>query len=46
MLRKTGKKLKQFGWIQEIARPSENELHVAKLLNWRAQKLILHPESQ
>ena len=27
----------------QIACPSENELYVAELLNWRAQKLILHP---
>jgi hypothetical protein len=39
----TGKLPKKFGWIHEIACPSENELYVAELLNWRAQKLILHP---
>jgi DNA-binding beta-propeller fold protein YncE len=38
-----GKQLKQFGWIHEIACPSENTLFVAELLNWRVQKLILHP---
>jgi DNA-binding beta-propeller fold protein YncE len=38
-----GKDVKQFGWIHEIACPSENELYVAELLNWRMQKLILHP---
>jgi DNA-binding beta-propeller fold protein YncE len=37
----SGKQLKQFGWIHEIACPSENELYVAELLNWRVQKLIL-----
>jgi hypothetical protein len=42
-LGETGKQLKQFGWIHEIACPSENELYVGELLNWRAQKLILHP---
>ena len=30
-----------FGWIHEIACPSENELYVAELLNWRAQKIVL-----
>jgi hypothetical protein len=35
---------KQFGWIHEIACPSENELFVAEVVNWRVQKLILHPE--
>jgi len=41
MLGQSGKQLKQFGWIHEIACPSENELYVAELLNWRVQKLIL-----
>jgi DNA-binding beta-propeller fold protein YncE len=39
----SGRTLKKFGWIHEIACPSENELYVAELLNWRAQKLTLHP---
>jgi DNA-binding beta-propeller fold protein YncE len=39
-----GKQLKQFGWIHEIACPSENEIYVGELLNWRVQKLILHPK--
>ena len=43
MLGESGKQLKQFGWIHEIACPSENELYVAELLNWRVQKLILEP---
>jgi len=43
MLGESGKQLKQFGWIHEIACPSENELYVAELLNWRVQKLILTP---
>ena len=38
-----GKQPKQFGWIHEIACPSENVIWVAELLNWRVQKLILHP---
>jgi hypothetical protein len=38
-----GKQPKQFGWIHEMACPSENTLFVAELLNWRVQKLILHP---
>lgn len=41
MFGKTGKQLGQFGWIHEIACPSENELYVAELLNWRVQKLVL-----
>ncbi len=43
VLGESGKQLKQFGWIHEIACPSENVLFVAELLNWRVQKLILHP---
>jgi hypothetical protein len=42
VLGKSGKQPKQFGWIHEIACPSEHELYVAELLNWRVQKLTLH----
>ena len=38
-----GRQLKQFGWVHELACPSENTLYVAELLNWRVQKLTLHP---
>ncbi len=43
VLGESGKQPKQFGWIHEIACPSENVLWIGELLNWRAQKLILHP---
>jgi len=43
VLGESGKQLKQFGWVHEIACPSENVLWVGELLNWRVQKLILHP---
>jgi len=43
VLGESGKQLRQFGWIHEIACPSENVLYVAELLNWRVQKLVLHP---
>lgn len=43
MFGKSGKQLGQFGWIHEIACPSENVLYVAELLNWRVQKLIMEP---
>jgi DNA-binding beta-propeller fold protein YncE len=33
----------QFGWIHELACPSENILFAAELLNWRVQKLTLRP---
>jgi len=41
VLGKSGKQRKQFGWIHEIACPSEHDLFVAELLNWRVQKLTL-----
>ncbi len=43
MLGQSGKQLKQFGWIHELACPSENTIYAAELLNWRVQKLILKP---
>jgi sugar lactone lactonase YvrE len=43
---KSGKQPKQFGWIHEMACPSENVLFVAEILNWRVQKLLLHPEQR
>ncbi len=43
MLGKVGRQPKEFGWIHQIACPSENELYAAEILNWRVQKLTLHP---
>lgn len=40
---KAGKQLGEFGWVHEMACPSENVLYVAEILNWRVQKLVLHP---
>jgi len=37
-----GHQLKQFGWVHEIACPSENEIYTAEILNWRVQKLLLN----
>jgi DNA-binding beta-propeller fold protein YncE len=45
VLGEAGKEPKQFGWIHEIACPSENELYVAELLNWRVQRLRLSPRA-
>jgi hypothetical protein len=39
----SGHRPKQFGWIHSIACPSENNLFVGELLNWRMQKLTLRP---
>jgi hypothetical protein len=38
----SGRTPKKFGWIHGLACPSENELYVAELINWRVQKLTLH----
>ena len=46
VLGQSGRQLKQFGWVHEIACPSENELYVGELLNWRIQKLILEPRTK
>ncbi len=42
-LGQSGKMPGEFGWIHQIACPSENTLFVAELLNWRVQKLELTP---
>jgi hypothetical protein len=44
VLGEAGRKPKQFGWIHEMACASENVVFVAELLNWRVQKLVLHPD--
>jgi len=41
-----GRMPKEFGWIHELACPSENTLYAAEILNWRVNKLTLHPEKQ
>ena len=46
VLGSSGRQLKEFGWIHEIACPSENVIYVAEILNWRVQKLLLHPQKQ
>ncbi|MGA7110159.1 MAG: peptidyl-alpha-hydroxyglycine alpha-amidating lyase family protein [Terracidiphilus sp.] len=43
MLGSTGHGSGQFGWIHELACPSENVLYAAELLNWRVQRLVLEP---
>jgi hypothetical protein len=43
VLGKAGKQPGEFGWVHAIACPSENEIYVAEILNWRVQKLILEP---
>ena len=40
---KPGKLPGEFGWVHEIACPTENELYVSEILNWRVQKIELGP---
>ena len=40
----SGRGPRQFNWIHGLACPSENELLVADMNNWRIQKVTLHPE--
>ncbi len=41
---RSGRQMKEFGWIHEMACQSENTIFVAEILNWRVQKLTLHPK--
>jgi len=41
-----GRNLGEFGWIHAIACPSENEIWVGELLNWRVQKLVVKGASR
>lgn len=36
----SGKNLGEFGWAHALACPSEDEVYVGELLNWRVQKLV------
>ena len=40
---KSGRQLKQFSGIHQLACPSETEVYGAETANWRVQKLILKP---
>ncbi|HEY2152585.1 MAG TPA: peptidyl-alpha-hydroxyglycine alpha-amidating lyase family protein [Vicinamibacterales bacterium] len=44
MLGESGRDAKQFNWVHGLACPSENELIVADMNNWRVQRITLHPE--
>ncbi len=43
---RSGRLLKQFSGIHQLACPSENEVYAAETANWRVQKLILHAPSR
>ncbi len=42
MLGESGRGPGQFNWVHSLACPSENELIVADMNNWRVLKLVLH----
>jgi sugar lactone lactonase YvrE len=43
---RSGRQLKQFSGVHQLACPSENEVYAAETANWRVQKLILRPQAQ
>jgi streptogramin lyase len=43
---RSGRQLKQFSGVHQLACPSETEVYAAETSNWRVQKLILHPQAQ
>jgi DNA-binding beta-propeller fold protein YncE len=43
---RSGRQLKQFSGIHQLACPSENEVYAAETSNWRVQKLSIHSQAQ
>ena len=43
---RSGRQLKQFSGIHQLACASENEVYAAETSNWRVQKLIIHAQGQ
>lgn len=43
---RSGRQLKQFSGVHQLACPSENEVYAAETANWRVQKLILRPQKE
>jgi sugar lactone lactonase YvrE len=43
---RSGRQLKQFSGVHQLACPSETEIYAAETSNWRVQKLILRPAAQ
>ena len=42
---RSGRNLKQFSGVHQLACPSENEVYAAETANWRVQKLLLRPQA-
>jgi DNA-binding beta-propeller fold protein YncE len=40
---RAGKQPSEFGWVHQIACPSEDVVFVGELLNWRVQRFVLNP---
>jgi streptogramin lyase len=43
---RSGRNLKQFSGVHQLACPSETEVYAAETANWRVQKLLLKPQGQ
>ena len=43
---RSGRQLKQFSGIHQLACPSEQEVYAAETSNWRVQKLLIHPDGR
>jgi hypothetical protein len=43
---RSGRQLKQFSGVHQLACPSETEVYAAETSNWRVQKLVLRPMQQ
>src|SRR5215510_10523180 len=43
---RSGRQLKQFSGVHQLACPSETDVYTAETSNWRVQKLILRPATQ
>ena len=42
---RSGRNLKQFSGVHQLACPSENEVYAAETSNWRVQKLLMRPQT-
>jgi hypothetical protein len=40
---RSGRQLKQFSGVHQLACPTESEVYAAETANWRVQKLIVKP---
>jgi DNA-binding beta-propeller fold protein YncE len=45
VLGRSGRNLKQFSGVHQLACPSETEVYAAETSNWRVQKLLIRPQA-